>query len=320
MSRQFPARWLVGLLAAAGAASSGVQPAARPTVMADATPGANAASAPSATRATLRVGMWTLWHDRELVLMPAGAAHKITLRSCASCATLTFTQPVRVNAEEDAVTLTAAGRTGHVERLSITGAVTLTAHGETVTLRNPVTITARSGVLVIVITMPAESYVERVVESESGPSDGAESLKALAIVVRSFALHQAHGHADYDLCDSTHCQLLHWSESSTRKSAAHAATLATSGETLWFRGQRALAYFGKDCGGRTASPDEVWPRGRPVPYLPSKPDRYCTTDGGREWASEITRAELTAALSAHGLAAPDGGTSPLPSVASRAAP
>ncbi len=60
----------------------------------------------------------------------------------------------------------------------------------------------------------------------------------------------------------------------------------------------------KDCGGRTASPAEMWPHAQPVPYLPSQPDRFCTADGGREWAAEITRAELTAALAAHGLAAP----------------
>jgi len=149
-----------------------------------------------------------------------------------------------------------------------------------------------------------ENYVERVVASESGAADSAESLKALSIVVRSFALHEAHGHADFDLCDSTHCQLLHWGGNGERGAAAHAATLATAGETLWFHGQRALAYFGRDCGGRTASPAEIWPHAKPVPYLPSQPDRFCTADGGREWASEITRTELTGALAVHGLAKP----------------
>ena len=95
----------------------------------------------------------------------------------------------------------------------ITGPVTLAAHGETLGLRNPLRINARDGVLVLAVTLPVETYVERVVASESGAADTSESLKALAIVVRSFALHQAHGHADYDLCDSTHCQLLHWGRS-----------------------------------------------------------------------------------------------------------
>jgi stage II sporulation protein D len=248
--------------------------------------------------------MWTLWHDREVALSPAGPDHKFTLRACADCAALAFSEPTMIRAEGDALTLTASDKKADAACIWLTGPVALTAHGETVALHDPVAIVVRAGVLVIVVTMPVESYVERVVASESGAADTAESMKALAIVVRSFALHEKHGHADYDLCDSTHCQLLHWGSNGERGAQAHAATLATSGETLWFHGQRALAYFGKDCGGRTASPAEIWPHAKPVSYLPSQPDRFCTADGGREWASEITHAELTAALAAHGLAAP----------------
>jgi len=300
-NRQLIARLHISLLAAASVAWSGMQPAQQAAAnSAIATP----RETPADARETLRVGMWTLWHDREVVLTPAQPNHKITLRSCAGCAAIPFTQPATILAEGDAMTLTAAGRKGNVTRIWVADPVTLTAHGETVTLHDPVTIAARAGALVIVVTLPLESYVERVVASESGASDSAESLKALAIVVRSFALHEAHGHADYDLCDSTHCQLLHWGGNGERGVQAHAATLETGGETLWFHEQRALAYFGKDCGGRTASPVEIWPHARLVPYLPSQPDRFCTADGGREWASEISRVELTAALAKHGLAAP----------------
>jgi stage II sporulation protein D len=195
----------------------------------------------------------------------------------------------------------------------LTGPVTLAAHGETLTLHNPLSLSARSGELILAVTLPVESYVERVVASESGPADGAESLKALAIVVRTFALHQAHGHADYDLCDSTHCQLLHWGGNSERQASAHAATLATAGETLWFHGQRAQAWFHQNCGGRTASPQEVWPattaQGRdlarkPMPWLTSRIDPYCTANGAREWSAEISIADLTAALARAGLARP----------------
>ena len=296
MNRVLFGRALLGLLAAAGLALTGVQPMPQPAV--------NAASTPPATRSTLRVGMWTLWHDREVVLTPAGPAEHTWLRSCESCGAGSLHAHVKVRAEGDAVTLTSDSKTAQLDGVWLTGSVTLTAHGETVTLQNPVTITACAGVLSIVVTLPVESYVERVVASESGPADSPESLKALAIVVRTFALHEAHGHADYDLCDSTHCQLLHWSGNRERRAAAHAATLATAGETLWFHGQRALGYFNKDCGGRTASPAEIWPNAQPVPYLISQPDRYCTADGGREWAAELTRAELTAALAARGLARP----------------
>jgi stage II sporulation protein D len=263
-----------------------------------------AAAAPPAPRDTLRIGMWTLWHDHDLTLTPTGPKEFTLLQTCEHCPVEVLHAPAKIHAEKDGVTLTTADKTEPSSEIRLSGPITLAAHGETVTLHDPVAIKAHEGVLVIVVTLPVENYVERVVASESGPDDSLESLKALAVVVRSFALHEAHGHAEYDLCDSTHCQLLHWSGNGNRKAAAHAATLATAGETLWFHGQRALAYFGKDCGGRTASPEEIWPRAKAVPYLPSQPDRFCTAHGAREWASEITLADLTAALATHGLAQP----------------
>jgi len=300
VNRQRVTRPLVSLLAAAGVVWGSLQPQHQAAVV-DA---AISRKAPAAARDTLRVGMWTLWHDREVTLSPAVPGHKFTLRTRADCATLAFDEPTMIRANGNALTLTAAGRKGNPTRIWINAPVTLTAHGEAVTLHNPVAVAAREGVLVIVVTMPVESYVERVVASESGAADSAESMKALAIVVRSFALHEAHGHADYDLCDSTHCQFLRWGSNGEQGALAHESTLATAGETLWFHGQRALAYFGKECGGHTASPAEIWPRAKPISYLPSQPDRFCTADGGREWASEITRAELTSALATHGVTAP----------------
>jgi stage II sporulation protein D len=193
------------------------------------------------------------------------------------------------------------------ESVFLDGAFTLTAHGEKLTLHNPLRITARGGELVMAVTLPVETYVERVVASESGPADSVESLKALAIVVRSFALHHQHGHTDYDLCDSTHCQLLHWGGSG-RQSAAHAATLATAGETLWFHGQRAQAWFHQNCGGRTASPEEVWPARTPasktMPWLTSRADPWCTAGGAREWSADLSLADLAAALAGAGLVRP----------------
>lgn len=301
VNRQRIARSLVSLLAAGGVAwSGGVQSEPQAALAA----AELTQKMPVPARETLRVGMWTLWHDREVALTPDGPDQKVAIRTCAGCEPVTLVKVTNVRAEGDALTVTVANRKSTAAHVWIDEPVTLTAHGETVTLHNPVSIAARAGVLVIVVTLPVESYVERVVASESGAADSTESLKALAIVVRSFALHEAHGHADYDLCDSTHCQLLHWGGNGERGAQAHAATLATGDETLWFRSQRALAYFGKDCGGRTASPTEIWPHARTVSYLPSQPDRFCTADGGKEWASEISRPDLTAALAAQGLAAP----------------
>jgi stage II sporulation protein D len=292
MSGKSWTRALLSLLAACGLTLGVVDRAPQTATVEAAAP---------ALRATVRVGMWTLWRDREVVLTLPDHAARSAMRLCEQCKARTLASRMLIRAEGDALTISSGRILLRSSGLWLSGVVTLAAHGETVTLRSPVVITARASKLIVVVSLPVESYVERVVASESGPDDSMESLKALAIVVRTFALHEAHGHADYDLCDSTHCQLLHWGGNPMRQAAAHAAALATADETLWFHRQRALGYFSKDCGGRTASPQEVWPKARPAPYLQSLSDRYCTARGGREWSSEIARTELTTALASHGL-------------------
>ncbi len=174
---------------------------------------------------TLRVGLWTLWHDKEVRVSatPEGGA---AMRECEGCAAGAIRKPLLIRAVGARLEI---GDARQAATVRLAGPVTLAAHGETITLRNPVRVAARNGQLVLAVTLPVESYVERVVASESGSADSMESLKALAIVVRSFALHQTHGHADYDLCDSTHCQLLHWGGNSERRSAAHAASTGYRG-------------------------------------------------------------------------------------------
>jgi len=276
------------------------------------------------TRPTLRIGLWTLWHDKQLTLAPVSGSATILNLHPAS-APVALTQPTLVKVA--GVSLLIPNHPP-VSSIAISGPFTISAHNETLTLRHPLSISARNGQLILAVTLPIESYVERVLSSESGPSDSLESLKALAIVVRSFALHQPHSHTDYDLCDSTHCQLLHWS--GALSPSAHAATLATAGETLWYRGHPAAAYFHQDCGGRTATPSELWPlwplsaQGRELnspsrippqtpnprpqtlslPWLTSRPDPYCTANGVRSWSADITLADLTTALSAAGLVRP----------------
>lgn len=270
--------------------------------------GQTPAKAPAHSPATLRIGLWTLWHDKEITIAPTseGAA---TFRLCDSCAASSLSNSMQIRVSVDRLALPGDKQAAAI---NFNGTLTITAHGETLTLRNPLHVHARANQLVLAVTLPIETYVERVVVSESGPADTSESLKALAIVVRSFALHQPHGHADYDLCDSTHCQLLHWGGSAGRGPAAHVATLATAGETLFFHGKRAQAWFHQNCGGRTASPREVWSAGvsgrestaKPMPWLTSHIDTYCTAGGAREWSADLSLAELTTALARAGLAPP----------------
>ncbi len=267
---------------ALAAGVSGPQPAGKP-----------------ASGSTLRVGMWTLWKDKQIEVTPTSAT---MIQVCERCEKKALLHAATIRADDRGGVISEGGHSEPLRMVRLSGGVTLRAHSESATIRDPVEITGRDGTLILAVIMPVERYVEQVVASESGPADSLESLKALAVVVRSYALHEEHGHSDYDLCDSTHCQLLHWHQN-PRSAAAHMAALETAGETLWFHGRRALAYFAKDCGGRSASASEIWPRMQPAPYLSSHADPYCAREGGG-WATELTQAELTSALAKHGLVAP----------------
>ncbi|MGD0292646.1 MAG: SpoIID/LytB domain-containing protein [Terracidiphilus sp.] len=256
----------------------------------------------TAPRATIRVGLWTLWRDHEATITTISGA---SLRLCETCSAKPLaTMALGVN--NAGLTWKDQNGQAHTSAvLLLAGSYKISAHGEPLTLDYPLKITARSGALVVAATLPVERYVEFVVAAESGAADTFESRKALAVVARSFALAPSHGHASFNVCDSTHCQWVHWRTTSE----AHAAMLATAGESLWRNGNRAEAFFHQNCGGRTASASEVWP-GRAVSdqatrgFLVSRSDPYCQRVGSSEWSATLSRVELTQALAAAGLAAP----------------
>jgi len=255
--------------------------------------------AQSAPRSIIRVGLWTLWHDKEITIAPNGPAQ---FRTCAACVPQAL-KNITVKLDNSGLTWTEDRvQIRSATELLITGSYRIAAHQESLTLTYPLRITAQPGALTIAATLPVERYVELVVAAESGAADSPESLKALAVVARSFALAPRHGHTGFDVCDSTHCQWLRWRGSA----AAHAATLATAGASLWLRGSRAAAYFHQNCGGRTAAANEVWParRGTALTNLISRTDPYCQRVGSSEWSATISRADLTQALAIDGLSPP----------------
>jgi len=261
-----------------------------------------AALGQAAPRSTIRVRLWTLWRDKQAAVTPIAGA---TLRLCETCRALPL-RSIEVRAKDAGLTWTDANGQAHsCAELLLTGSYKIAAHGESLTLAYPLRITAQSGALVLAATLPVERYVEFVVAAESGAADSPESRKALAVAARSFALAPAHGHTAFDVCDSTHCQWVHWRATPE----AHAAALATAGASLWRNGKRAEAYFHQNCGGHTAAAEEVWPvRGASGHAarnaLVSRVDPYCQRAGSSEWSATLSRAELTLALAADGLAAP----------------
>jgi stage II sporulation protein D len=221
-------------------------------------------------------------------------------RTCGRCA---------VN-EASELTLRAAGAHVQVEsgnsfadRVFVEGDYRIEPHeGLKVAAAAPLELTAHDGLLTLIASMPLEDYVTAALEGESADFTHAESLKAMAVVVRSYAVRfrPRHGGEGFDFCDNTHCQNLNFTGSTV---AVRAAVEATRGELLWYQGLPAAAYYHQNCGGTLAAGEEVWPTVH-EPYLREHADPYCTQGAPLPWKAEFSRAEIGQALRKQGLTAP----------------
>ncbi len=144
-------------------------------------------------------------------------------------------------------------------------------------------------------TLPLEDYVARVVSGEGQPRAGAAAQQALAIVIRTFAAANRHRHRaeGYDLCDTTHCQVMRPVLSSARDAAQ-----ATAGQILLDKGAPAFVFYSAHNGGTPALASEVWPGA--TDYAPGDAQDACHDEPG--WSRTIPAADLERALRAAGLA------------------
>jgi stage II sporulation protein D len=126
-----------------------------------------------------------------------------------------------------------------------------------------------------------------------------ETLKAQAVVIRSYALHQrAKNHSEpFHVRAGTRSQV--YGGVDAESPGVLAAVAATRGEYLAYQQLPILAVYHSASGGRTAGAEEVW--GESVPYLVSvevsgeedSPDTY--------WRSSISRTKLGRALAKLGI-------------------
>ncbi len=145
-----------------------------------------------------------------------------------------------------------------------------------------------------VLTLPSERYVSAVLMGETLPDEPLGSLRAMAVVARTFAMtspasREHEGTMESDVCDSTACQAMKLSPVS---GAVGEAVRSTAGETLWFHSQRAQVFFSATCGGITESAGAIWPMLAKLPYLRSVPDPYCSRVTHASWHAEVPLASV----------------------------
>jgi stage II sporulation protein D len=154
----------------------------------------------------------------------------------------------------------------------------------------------------VVLTLPSERYVAAVLNAEASPDEPAESLRALAILARTYALNGSHftaapGHLAAELCDSTQCQAMRLDAAPV---AIEDAAMTTAGEALWYGRWRAEVFFSQNCGGLTEDAGAVWPKLTGVPYLRSHADPYCVRLDTATWHTEVPLARLAEIAQAEG--------------------
>jgi stage II sporulation protein D len=140
------------------------------------------------------------------------------------------------------------------------------------------------------LDIPLELYVAQVLSAEGEPNAPEASAQALAIAIRTYALFNSgrHQKEGFDLCDTTHCQVLRASSAASRRAAQ-----ATLGQVLTYQGAPADLYYSASCGGRTERGSDVWPK-LTLPYLDSVEDDVHGEDAA--WTLERTLDEIRDAL------------------------
>jgi peptidoglycan hydrolase-like amidase len=131
--------------------------------------------------------------------------------------------------------------------------------------RGTLAVKSVSGVVVPIVTMDLETAVASVVQAESAADAPLETLKAQAVVTRSYFIAGKGRHHDFDFCDLTHCQFLR--EPPNAESAAAIATASTHGLVILFEEKPIAAMFTRSCGGHTRTPAELGIPSNAYPYF-----------------------------------------------------
>lgn len=142
----------------------------------------------------------------------------------------------------------------------------------------------------------AHEYIAQVLAGEGQPKASDAAQEALAITARTFAMANRNRHRSegFDLCDTTHCQVLRPATAITRRAAE-----ATRGRMLLHQGQPAFVFYSAWCGGHTELASQVWPGAVEYSRGSSIDDDAC--DDEPEWTSEVRAGEIERALRAAGL-------------------
>lgn len=150
----------------------------------------------------------------------------------------------------------------------------------------------------VINVMPLEEYLKGVVPSEVDYRWPLETLKAQAIIARTFTLLQVADRAAHDY-DVTRTWPQLYGGLSSERSRAVRAVEATRGLVLMSRGALLRAYYHTVCGGRTEEAREVWPNIQST-SLRGVRCRFCRQAPHSWWAWSVGAMDLEQMLQRQG--------------------
>jgi stage II sporulation protein D (peptidoglycan lytic transglycosylase) len=248
---------------------------------------------------TVRVRLWYL-HPAAKLKITADPG-KATYRKCAKCAESALTA-LMVSAAGSQIQTDDKSKTSG---LHVNGVFQLSpANAPPLTAGFPIDVRASDGKLLVTAWMPMDEYIAGVLAGETGNFKSDETLKAMAVTARTYALHFGARHAidGFDFCDSTHCQNLRLSDVTPR---LRKVVESTAAEVLWYDGEPAATYYHANCGGTTEDGRYIMGNDEQrAPYLKQHSDSYCIRSSNNRWRSEVTQEQLQRALANEGVNVP----------------
>jgi stage II sporulation protein D len=257
---------------------------------------ASAGALGQSSAGTLVVRVFSTRDLTSLTITPAVSTPKLHpwLRACSGCRREMLSTPLFVNVRSGRIVFSNGMRVSSAELGGALRVHAISAGGGAKEIESAGLwkLTLWHGELRVLLTLDSERYVALVLGGEAAPNEPLESLKAMAVAVRTFALENSRRHAveGFDLCDSTHCQSLRFAKPLP---AVEQAVSDTAGETLWYGGKRASAFYTQDCGGESESARNVWSATN-LPYLVAHRDPYCLRREPAHWHAEIAASDVLA--------------------------
>jgi stage II sporulation protein D len=141
------------------------------------------------------------------------------------------------------------------------------------------------GTLVFINICDIEKYISGVVKAEGGSGKNEEYFKSQAVIARTYMYKYFDKHlADrYNVCDNTHCQAFNGVSSD---SLINRAAYDTKGLVILDKDSTLIiSAFHSNCGGETASSEDVWLTSQP--YLKSVVDTFCLSSRNARWEKSM---------------------------------